>query len=161
MFDFPVLVMLPDTLYRVANHRLQEFAVPDSVFNMPVEDIFHPFPDGRNDDLQPGFFALSHHVLVAKSVGAEKDLAVNAHHRSAGQFRVNERLEIRSSLTQDIIETFFLANATHDSAEVFVKHFVCRARPLFIWAAAPEGPLQVVNSHAALPGPAGKTRADF
>src|SRR4030043_2275777 len=115
MFDYPALVMLPDTLYRVANHRLQEFAVPDSRFDMPVEDIFHPFPDGRNDDLQPSFFALSDHVLVAKSVGAQKDFAVNAHHRSAGQFKVNERLEIRSCPRQDIVETFLLTDATDNS----------------------------------------------
>src|SRR4030042_3859950 len=124
MLDYPVLVMLPGTLYRVANQRLQEFAVPDSIFNMPVEDILHPFPDGRNDDLQPHLLALSDHVLVAKSVGAQKDFAVNAHQRSAGQFRVNERLEIRSCPRQDIVETFLLTDATDNSAEVFVKQFV-------------------------------------
>src|SRR3972149_437208 len=127
MFDYRVLVMLPDTLYHVANQRLQKFAVPDSILNMPVEDISNPFPYGRNDDLQSGLFALPDQVLVAKSVGAQKDFAINAHQRLAGQLRVNERPEIRSYLAQDIIETFLLTDATDNSAEVFVKQFVCRA----------------------------------
>jgi len=89
MFNYLVLVVLPDTLYNVANQRFQEFAVSDSILNMPVEDIFNPFPYGRNDDFQPSLFALLDQVLVAKSVGAQKDFAINANQRLAGQFRVN------------------------------------------------------------------------
>jgi len=61
---------------------------------MPVKDVLHPFSYRRYNDFQSRLFTFPDQVLVTESVGAQKDLAIDAHQRPAGKFRVNERPEI-------------------------------------------------------------------
>ena len=59
--------------------------------------MIEPFPDWRNDHLQPDFLAFLDQIAITEFVGPQKDLAINPHERLSRFTGIDQRLESERS----------------------------------------------------------------